>query len=115
LKKQTKETVSITEQAFLTTTNVLVNKTWYIDSRASQHLMFEKNIFFDYKHIPKRSINMGDNFVQEAIGKGSVRLTMKMGDCEVRGVLHEVFHVLGIVKNLFSISKATTQGLKVEF
>jgi hypothetical protein len=58
---------------------------------------------------------MGDNFVQEAIGKGSVRLTMKMGDCEVRGVLHEVFHVFGIVKNLFSISKATTQGLKVEF
>lgn len=107
--------VSIVEQAFSATTNVLVNKTGYIDSRASQHLIFEKNIFFDYKHILKKSIYMGDNFVQEAIGKGSVRLTMKVGGWEVRGVLHEVFHVLGLVKNLFLVSKAKTQGLKIEF
>jgi hypothetical protein len=40
---------------------------------------------------------------------------MKMGECEVRGVLHEVFHVLGLVKNLFSVSKTISQGLKIEF
>ncbi len=38
-----------------------------------------------------------------------------MGECEVRGVLHEVFHVLGLVKNLFSVSKTISQGLKIEF
>lgn len=38
-----------------------------------------------------------------------------MGECEVRGVLHEVLHVHGLINNLFSIKKATTQGLKVEF
>jgi hypothetical protein len=58
---------------------------------------------------------MGGNFVQEAMAKGCVHLTMKVGKCEVRGVLHEVFHVTSLVKNLFSISKAITQGLKVEF
>jgi hypothetical protein len=58
---------------------------------------------------------MGDNFVQEAMAKRCVRLMMKVGKCEVKGVLHEVFHVIGLVKNLFSISKAITQGLKVEF
>jgi hypothetical protein len=45
--------------------------------------------------------------------KGCVHLTMKVGKCEVRGVLHEVFHGIGLVKTLFSVSKAITQGLKV--
>jgi hypothetical protein len=40
---------------------------------------------------------------------------MKGKECEVRGVLHEVFHVLGLINNLFSVKKATIQGLKVEF
>jgi len=40
---------------------------------------------------------------------------MKGGECEVGGVLHEVFHVPGLINNLFLVKKATTQGLKVEF
>jgi len=39
------------------------------------------------------------------MGKGCVCLIMRVGECEVRGVLHEVFHVLGLVKNLFPVSK----------
>jgi hypothetical protein len=29
---------------------------------------------------------MGDNFIQKVIGKGSVVLSMKVGDCEVKGL-----------------------------
>jgi hypothetical protein len=58
---------------------------------------------------------MGDNFVQKAIGMGNVHLNMRVGEHEVRDVLHEVLHVLGLFKNLFLISKATNQGFKVEF
>jgi len=47
--------------------------------------------------------------------KGNVRLTMKGRECEVRGVLHEVLHVHNLINNLFSIKKATSQGLKIEF
>jgi hypothetical protein len=44
---------------------------------------------------------MGDNFVQEPVGMGSVHLSnVRVGECEVRGVLHEVLHVLSLV-NLF--------------
>jgi hypothetical protein len=39
------------------------------------------------------------------MGKGCVCLTIRVGECEVKGVLHEVFHVLGLLKNLFSVSK----------
>jgi hypothetical protein len=46
------------------------------------------------------------------MGKGCVRLTMRVGECEVKGVLHEVFHVLasGLVKNLFLISKKNARS-----
>jgi hypothetical protein len=40
---------------------------------------------------------MGDNFIQNAIRKGSVILSMRVGDHELKGVLHEVSHVLGFV------------------
>jgi hypothetical protein len=39
---------------------------------------------------------MEDNSIQEVIGKGSVPF-MRVGDCEVKGVFHEVLHVLGLV------------------
>jgi hypothetical protein len=58
---------------------------------------------------------MGDDSVQEAIGKGGVIISMKVGDRKVKVVLHEVLHVPGLVKNLFLISKATAQGQKIEF
>jgi hypothetical protein len=58
---------------------------------------------------------MGDNSIQETIGKGSVIIFMKVGDHEVKGMLHEVLHDLSLVKNLFLVSKATAQGLKIEF
>jgi hypothetical protein len=57
---------------------------------------------------------MGDNFIQEAIGNGSVIISMKIGNHEIKGVLHEV-HVQSLVKNIFLVNIATTQGLKIEF
>jgi hypothetical protein len=47
---------------------------------------------------------MGNNFVQKAIGKGNVHLTMQVGECEVKGVLHDVLFVLGIVNNFFYVN-----------
>jgi hypothetical protein len=45
LKEQAKETIYVAKQTFSTTTIFLVNETWYIDLRASQHLMFQKKHF----------------------------------------------------------------------
>jgi hypothetical protein len=79
------------------------NKTWYIDSRASQHLTFKKDVIFNYKIIQKKSIYVSDNYVQEAIVMGSVHLNMKMGKHRIRGILHEVLHVPSLIKNIFQL------------
>jgi hypothetical protein len=44
---------TITEQAFFATTNVLDNESWYINLGAFQHLTFQRDLFFDYKNVPK--------------------------------------------------------------
>lgn len=106
---------TVVEQTFFATTNILDNESWYIDLGAFQHLTFQRDFFFHYKSILKRSIYMGDNFVQEAIGKENVILSMKVGDHEVKGVLHEVRHVPSFVKNLFLVSKAIAECIKIEF
>jgi hypothetical protein len=55
----------------------------------------------------------GQQFYQEAIKNESV-FNHESGECEVRGVLHEVLHVPSFVKNLFLVNKPTTQGLKIK-
>lgn len=39
---------------------------------------------------------------------------MRVGECEVRGVLHQVLHVPSLVNNLFLVNKITAQGLKIK-
>jgi hypothetical protein len=92
------------------------NKTWCIDLGMFQHFTFQKDVFSYDKIISKKSVYMGDNFVQEVVGMRSVHLNnVKVGECEVKGVLHKVLHVFNLVKNFFSISKAIVQIFKVEF
>jgi hypothetical protein len=49
----TQKIATIDEQTFLQG-HVLNNESWYIDSKASQHLTFQRYFFSNYKSIPKR-------------------------------------------------------------
>jgi len=59
---------------------------------------------------------MGDNFIQEVVGKGNIRLSMSMGEDETIEVVSINFlHVLGLAKNLFSITRAISLNHVFEF
>jgi hypothetical protein len=58
---------------------------------------------------------MGENSIQEAIGKGNMDVTMEIGENVVRKTFIDVLHVPRIVKNLFSMSKVISQGHMFEF
>lgn len=53
---------------------------------------------------------MGDNLVQEVIGKGNINVSMRVKDNILPWVFIDVLYVLGITKNLFLVSRATSQG-----
>jgi hypothetical protein len=58
---------------------------------------------------------MGDNSIEEAIGKGNMDVTMEIWENIVKGTFINVLHVPIIAKNLFCKIKATSQGHKFEF
>ena len=50
---------------------------WYIDSTATRHMTFVKSQFKDYHTFPdheKPSINLGNDYVVNAVGEGKLRL-----------------------------------------
>jgi hypothetical protein len=84
--------------------------TWHIDSSASMHLSFHREWFRDYERIPPIKIYMGDDLIQEAIGKGNIDVSMTIGENTLPKVFNNVLHVPRIVKNLFFMSKVTSIG-----
>jgi hypothetical protein len=52
---------------------------WIIDLGTTQHMTFERKWFTTYKSIIPRKVYMGDDTILEAIGKGSIKVTMQVG------------------------------------
>ncbi len=51
---------------------------------------------------------MGDDLVQDVIQKRNINVSMIVGENILPKVFTNVLHVLGIIKNLFSLSKVTS-------
>jgi hypothetical protein len=58
---------------------------------------------------------MGDNLIQEAIGKGCIDISITIKQNVLPIMLTDVLHVPEIVKNMVFFSKATSQGHIFEF
>ncbi len=104
------------EKAFVSALSIFHEvDAWYIDFGTSMHLSSCKEWFHDYENIILVKIYMGNNLIQEPIQKGNMDITMEIGENIVRGTFINVLHVLGIVKSLFFVSKAISQGHMFEF
>jgi hypothetical protein len=57
---------------------------------------------------------MGDNSIQNAIGRRNIKIMMTVGDTTIEGMVTDVLHVLGITKNKKIVSK-TSLGHVLEF
>ena len=115
-KKKSSRESRTKEHVFTSTlTSSSSDEDWYIDSGASQHLTYCRDLFTQYESIEPKNVYMGDNSPTKAVGKGTIRIAMQTDNGFVNGLLTEVLYVPGIAKNLFSVSKSTSEGLKIEF
>ena len=86
---------------------------WFVDSGASVHMTCNKNWYANFKETQNgASIYLGDNRAHQIKGYGDIPMTLPNGT--VRHI-RNVVYVLGIKKNLISMSTITDQNLKVEF
>ena len=105
-----------TDIRVLSLTSTERDKCWYVDSGASCHMCFDKSEMDDYIEFDSaQTIGMADDSIIHAIGKGTVRLTSKIGDEFHNLRLMDVLHVPKSRKNLLSVSAAMEKGNKVVF
>jgi hypothetical protein len=75
--------------------------------------------FTDYEKNSLVKIYIGDNSVQEAVGKGNIQVSMSVrGNERVKAIRTNVLHVPGIAKknsSVTNVTKATSSGHVVEF
>ena len=115
-EKRREEQANHVEQAFASGMNAsLISDAWYVDSGASQHMSPKREWFVGFEPIPARKVFMGDDSFKEAVGVGSIVVGMVLNNGIVYGKLESVLYVPGLARNLFSVSKATSRGLHVDF
>jgi len=89
-------------------TNSDYDSTWYIDTGATQHMAYDRNIFTSYKSWDKGNVVfLGDNFSHDICGEGEVKITLKNGE---EKTIPEVLYVPDLKKNLFSIKQFDRVG-----
>ena len=89
---------------------------WIIDSGASCHMTWEKELFFEYRELTGSTVKVGDGRTVEAMGEGTVRLSVYRED----GKLHtlsmvNVLHVPELSCNLMSVRQITDRGFLIQF
>jgi hypothetical protein len=106
-----------TFHAFTASALISTNKEeWILDSGASHHMMSDQNLFINLEYFKNpTSIELGNNTVINAEGKGSVEMNLMVNNNMLKGMLTDVLYVLEIQKNLFSIGKAIAQNLDLKF
>lgn len=101
------------EYLFSSSTTTHLDNLWYLDSGATMHMAYKRNIFKNYTKLEKpRMVKMGDHNIQKGIGIGDVHFNTRH---EKFGILSKVLHMPGLNKNLLSISKINDLGFTVNF
>ena len=89
---------------------------WYIDSGATKHMTFEKDLIVDfYEYEQPSKIYLGDNRAIEAFGEGKVNLSCYDESHAVALTLNKVLYVPNLSKNLLSVPAMTQMGADVLF
>jgi hypothetical protein len=87
---------------------------WILDSGCTQHLIGDKGKFKTLKALGScKEIEFGNKQSLAAEGVREVELRCVTPDGEQLVTLKEVYYVLGVVANLFSVRRATEKGAEV--
>ena len=107
------------EFALMVTSNSSTHQShdWYIDSAATSHMTFNRNILVDYVEFEKpKEVSLGDNHNISALGTGKVRLPfIDENGCTKNLSSDRVMYIPEIAKNLLSVPSMTSNKAMVMF
>lgn len=85
---------------------------WLIDSGASFHITPIRNWFSKYEKFNGGKVYLGDNSFLDIVGHGNVHVKLSNGRTRT---FDGVLHILGLARNMLSISKLIDVGVHVQF
>ena len=89
---------------------------WWIDSGASQHMTFDKNVIRKYVTFKDPlKVKLADNRILLASGKGDLHASVYDGSEKVELLLSDVLYVPKIQNKLLSLPAMTEKGVIVQF
>ena len=93
---------------------------WYIDSAATRHMTYDRNILMDFRPYTaeeraKSRVHLGDDSIISAVGEGKVRLPTSSSVNGTFLALQSVAFVPELTKNLLSVPAMTKMDAEVRF
>ena len=99
----------------LTLTGTITHRSndWFMDSGASKHMKGYNESFINmYEHESPNKVNLGDDYQYPIKGSGEASYKLDSGKSLK---MKDVLYVLGLKKNLLSISTLDAKGIRVAF
>jgi transposase InsO family protein len=84
---------------------------WYIDSGCSNHMVGNKEWFFDFDESFRESVRLGNDSKMAVMGKGNIKLS-------IGGRIHvitDVYYLPGLGNNLLSVGQLQQKHLTIVF
>ena len=83
---------------------------WYLDSRCSNHMIGNLNLFSSLDNSVQIDVTLGNNVQVTVLGKGTISILTKQGEHKY---MLDVYHVEGLKHNLLSIGQLIQKGYRV--
>ena len=77
-----------------------IHDIWYLDSRCSNHMTGNLNLFSSLDNSVQTDVTLGNNVQVTVLGKGTVYILTKQGESKY---IPDVYHVKGLKCNFLSI------------
>ena len=103
--------------AFAASTDSSQAETWLVDSGASSHMTWDKELLTNYHEFETpEKVGLGDGWTLDAFGVGDVHLKMLFKVSQPKkSVMYRVLYVPQLARNLFSVRAATSKGNLIKF
>ena len=90
---------------------------WLVDSGASSHMTWDKELLTDYQEFETpQKVGLGDGRQVDALGTGKVYLEMRFKVSQPKmSVMYRVLYVPQLACNLFSVRAASSKGIFIKF
>ena len=89
---------------------------WIIDSGASRHMTYQRNVLRRYKEFTNPElVGLGDGRTVKALGTGDVKFISTLPQNKIIGWMKNVLYVPDLTSNLFSVRATANQGNVVSF